>query len=600
MIYEILPMLLISIIPGYLLLSLVKRFSDVERLALSFFVTFSLFGASGLALHLVGLPLMYSLLSIVPVLGIVLWMRQKITFKIPKAIIVILIVALLARYLPQFLFDHPIVGDSYFHMDLARTFTTDDWFKVNAVDTLWKGVSFPFPEEYRPPFFNFVMGFFFNLFGTSFEIAKFLNVIIGTVAILPAYLIASKYGNHKIAILVSLFLALNPLMINQSMEAEVRIFTVYLALGSFYMFVKGKENWAYSGVILGLLYMTHYAPAAILVATYAAYMIMFDRKSVFSKSTAVIFVTFLLTVSPWLIRNYAEYGDPLYSSSKSVYMLTEFNRIVSLQPPTKEEFISNIANDPADFAFTKLTNVYRTFFPAPLRGADDTIWLDLDVSKNFNILLNPIGMIITIPVLFASFLYMYPRMKSIGKEKNAMVIYVLIGLVMGFLFWNFRSPFTHNFLFQQIVILSICGFIFIDGMKKYHKKIIYVSIILLLMVQIPVYQARLDARGDFGQEWITQNTDPDDVIMTRWTNVNLVNLMTDRKTVSMPFEEEDVVIDFARRNGVDYLIIDQLDLDTKKVSIESMSTKLLLTGEYKIREPEYSRERTNHYWIFKI
>ena len=601
--FELIIIGLISLVPGYLLLSLIdKRLNDVERLTLSFGVSFLIFGGLGLLLHVAGLPFLLSLLAIVPIGIFTILKRKQISFDIPRMLLIILIIALLSRFILQIFFPVPIVGDSYFHLDLAETFTTDAWFQLDAIDNLWSGVQFPFPEEYRPPFFNYIMGFFFEVFDVSydFEIAKSLNVLIGTVAILPVYLIAKRVTTERVALIVTLFMALNPLMINQSMEAEVRIFTVYLALISFYFFMKGKEFWPYAGAFLGMLYITHYAPATILAFTYLAYFIFMKRNLLFTRQTLAMGLIFLLVISPWLVRNYTVFGDPLHNSSRNVTWMNEFNQIMQIEPPTKGDFVAYVTERPGDFIFAKVTNVYRSLFPLPFQGFRDSFVLNLNPLTNMNLIFNPMSMIITLPIFALASWQILKRLKTFVKDQDLLILYILVGIIISFSFWSYRTTFTYNFLFQQVVLMAIIGFAALEKIKWNYRKILYVAVIILLLVQLPAYQFRIDAKVDHGQFWVEENTEITDTIMVRWTNVHIIHLNTDRKVLAMPFEDEDTVIDFARQHGVDYMVIDQLDLDAGRVTIGSLSEKLELIDTHVVSEPEYSREYTNTYWIFKL
>ena len=598
--FEILLMILLSIPPGYAIVTLLdKRLDDTEKFALSLGVSFIFFGSIGLLLHILGYPLAYSLFFLVPLAGISLLRWKRFSFVIDKKLLLILLLAFVLRFGLQFLFSAPFVGDSYFHMDLARTFTTPNWFSVNAIDNLWSGVKFPFPEEYRPPFFNFVMGFFFQLFGTSFEIAKFLNVIIGTIAIVPIYLVAKQFSNQKIALLVSFFMAVNPLMIAQSLEAEVRIFTVYLAFISFYFFVKAKNMWLYSGLFLGLLYITHYAPGTILALTYFAYLVFYKRELIFQKSTLFVILSFFLIVSPWLVRNFLVFGDPLYTSSRYATLMDRFDQILLLKPPTIQSFFGYILNNPSDFIFSKVTNIYRSLFPLPFQSRMGIYFLNLDPTKNFNLIGVPISMIVTLPIFILSLFYFSDNFKKFRKP-NLLFIYVIVGFLFSFTFWSFRIAFTYNFLFQQLILISIAGFIVLNKVKSKYKKLIYVLVAVALLIQLSTYYLRLTIPADFAQSWIVENTNPNDTIMARWTNVHVLNLFTDRKILSMPYENEDTVIQFAKTYNVTYIIIDRLDLDTQKVSVDSMTQKLQLVATYKVPEPRFSQQYVNTYWIFKV
>jgi 4-amino-4-deoxy-L-arabinose transferase-like glycosyltransferase len=599
-------MALVSIVPGYLLLSLDKRLNDVERLGAAMAISFILIGGASLLLHSAGFNILYSLLTVVPIVFYIAWKKVKVTFNVPRMLLLALFIAVTVRFILQFFFNVPMVGDSYFHMDMARTFTTDRWFEVDAIDNLWSGIKFPFPEEYRPPFFNFVMGFFFNIFETSFYIGKILNVIIGGLLVVPTYMIARKFGSEKASVMAALFIALNPLIISQSLETEVRIFASFLSLLSFYFFMKGEAFWSYSGALLGLVFMTHYAPAFILIVTYMVCIILFYRKIVFSRKSVTLILSFLVIASPWLVRNQIIYGDAFYSSSRSVGYVTEFDKAFSLEKPDIGKLISMIEADPQRYIFIKTTNLLRTFLPVPFEASHDNFTFNPDPGTNHNIMLSAITMLVT-PTVFIFFaMYAWSGIKRFFDRKNVsrsmILLYIAIGIVISLIFWNFRSPSTHNFLYQFLFIIAGLGFVQMSMMKisPIWTKVTLVSIVLFLLAQIPAYNLRLDARTDFGQDWIKDMTEPDEIIMLRWTNIHAINLLTDRKIVAMPFEDEDRILQFARENGINYLVIDSIDTENGRLSIDSLKKKLDFVGEYKIREPEYSREYTNTYWMFRV
>ncbi|MBI4894356.1 MAG: glycosyltransferase family 39 protein [Candidatus Aenigmarchaeota archaeon] len=604
MFYEIFLVAAIGLIPGYLLASLDKRLGGMERLAMSFVLSFIVFGGFGLFLHMLGVPLIYSLASIIPVVAFVLYKKTKVdfrpNFKKHRYLLVILAAAFILRFSLQFLFPTPLAGDSSFHMDLGRTFTTDDWFEVNAIDSFWSPIKFPFPEDYRPPFFNFILGFFYNIFGTSFYISKMVNVLMGVLVIIPTYLIAKKIGGERVALVAAALIAFNPIIMGHSFESEVRLTTVYMALTSIYFFMKGRDYWNYVGILTGLLYITHYAPGTILILSYLAYFFLTDRKQILTRQFFTMFALMLLVTSPWLARNYVIYGDPLYSSSRSVIFVSAFDQVFSFDKPTFGEFVEWATTHPGDYLFTKATNLYRALFPLPFQAVQDNFFMNWDPTTNLNLVLNPMSMVITMPIMIFALYYL---LKSLGRtitEKNFLAIYIIIGFALSLLLWNTRTTFTYNFLFPQAFVLAILGVAFLEKLRPHMRKIVYVAIIILLLVQIPTYAIRSNIKADYAQSWINQNTGVDDVIMARWTNIHILNLATDRKILSIPFEDADTVINFGRQHNASYIMIDQLDLDLRKFTIEDMNQRLELAHVYKIAEPGFSRERANTYYIFRI
>lgn len=604
MFYEILLIAAIGLIPGYLLASLDRRLSNLERVAVSFAISFVVFGGVGLLLHLAGVPLVYSLLSILPILAVVCYKRPKLGFSINlknyKFLLIILVAGFLLRFVLQFFFTTPLAGDSSFHMDLGRTFTTDNWFEVNAIDSLWSPIKFPFPEDYRPPFFNFVLGFFYNIFGTSFYISKLVNVLIGVLIVIPTYLLAKKFGGERVALVAAALIAFNPIIIGHSFESEVRLITVYLSLTSIYFFLKGKEYWGYVGLLTGILYITHYAPGTILILSYLAYFILTNRRQILTKQFFTMFVVMLVVMSPWLARNFAIYGDPLYSSSRSVILVSAFDQVFSFDKPTFKTFSDWLSTHTEEYLFTKATNLYRAIFPLPFQAVQDNFFMNWDPVTNLNLVLNPMSMVVTMPIMLFAIWYFLKSFRKTLKDKNFLIIYVVVGFLASLALWNTRTTFTYNFLFPQVFVFAILGASVLEKIRPNIRKIIYVAIIALLLVQISTYSIRMNIKSDYAQSWINENTEVDDVIMARWTNIHILNLATERKMLSIPFDDADKVIDFGRNYNASYLVIDQLDLDLEKFTLDDLKQRLDLAYVYKISEPGFSRERANTYYIFRL
>jgi hypothetical protein len=60
-------------------------------------------------------------------------------------------------------------------------------------------------------------------------------------------------------------------------------------------------------------------------------------------------------------------------------------------------------------------------------------------------------------------------------------------------------------------------------------------------------------------EWLNENTDPTDRVMTRSM---VVGFYADRRTVAMPYSSLPEMIDFARHHGVKYIVADEYQLDS--------------------------------------
>jgi hypothetical protein len=76
-------------------------------------------------------------------------------------------------------------------------------------------------------------------------------------------------------------------------------------------------------------------------------------------------------------------------------------------------------------------------------------------------------------------------------------------------------------------------------------------------------------------EWLEQNTDPDDRVMTRSM---VVGFYADRRTVAMPYSTLDEMLAFARHHGVRYIVADEYQLRSLRPQFGRMFSDLDIPG----------------------
>jgi 4-amino-4-deoxy-L-arabinose transferase-like glycosyltransferase len=159
--------------------------------------------------------------------------------------------------------------------------------------------------------YPFSLAVLYSIFGDILAVPKLFNVVLGTLTCLLTYAITKKCLNEKIALITSGIVAFLPSFITYTgLLASENLFTPLLLLGA-YLFLLGMElekgYWLWlvlSGVSIGLASLVR--PIALLVPASWLVYLLFKRTN-FGKAilvSAVIGFATLMTISPWLVRNY--------------------------------------------------------------------------------------------------------------------------------------------------------------------------------------------------------------------------------------------------------------------------------------------------------
>lgn len=138
---------------------------------------------------------------------------------------------------------------------------------------------------------------------------KFVSPIFSILALFFSFLTMRKIFNSKIAFYSILFLAFIPIYLDYSIFSYVEATLTLFVILSIYFLLNGKIF--LSGIAAGLSILAKYNGAFVLpVLVFIAYKKY--KKKQFYKNSAIIIALSLLIASPWLIRNWALLGNPVW------------------------------------------------------------------------------------------------------------------------------------------------------------------------------------------------------------------------------------------------------------------------------------------------
>lgn len=163
---------------------------------------------------------------------------------------------------------------------------------------------------FREPAYPFFLFLNYKIFGMGSGMVIIEQIILFLLALYLVYLIASKIFSSLVAKMSVLITALVPVFLIYTTDLSSEILALFFVLLSVFLFVESieKKNLVFpilSGLFLGLLVLTKSIFIFIPVLLIPVYFIA-KSKSALKKSLLFI-LFFLITVSPWLCRNYANF-----------------------------------------------------------------------------------------------------------------------------------------------------------------------------------------------------------------------------------------------------------------------------------------------------
>jgi hypothetical protein len=103
----------------------------------------------------------------------------------------------------------------------------------------------------HPPTLEYLLAFFYNIFGVSYRIAELLTGIVLFLSALLLFDSACRIFNNFVAIIVMLSFSLSSLLFRYHIF-EREVFTLFLSMFIFWMIIKLRKN-LYTGILLGFI-----------------------------------------------------------------------------------------------------------------------------------------------------------------------------------------------------------------------------------------------------------------------------------------------------------------------------------------------------------
>jgi 4-amino-4-deoxy-L-arabinose transferase-like glycosyltransferase len=192
--------------------------------------------------------------------------------------------------------EYPLSWDVWYHLRISRQFSEGH--------ITWDSGSFGpqgRPHTY-PPVFHLFTALLYRASGLPLEtLARILPPFLVTLTIITLYLLTKTLFTEKVALSSCLLAAVCPLFLDRAVSytPELLAFILFnLGLYTFY-----KQKWLLSGILGGLLVLTHGLSSAAFLAvilTYTFFSRVILRKNYLKHFVAVVLITVVIA-APWVL-----------------------------------------------------------------------------------------------------------------------------------------------------------------------------------------------------------------------------------------------------------------------------------------------------------
>jgi len=560
-------LLLLFVAPGYLVLS--RELGDEVRLSLSFAASVALYSASAVVFKVLGLPVSFVFLLVLPACLLLFHRRATFDFSGGFRVLVLAAVGLcvLASLVPIFPFD----TDGIFQILSGRSFLGEDWMSAGFIDNYFQPVVFPQPLTYRPPLNSLNMGLAFSLLGYSYDVAKSYSLVFVVALSLVVFSVAKRLFDEKTALLSSvLLILLSPYPISLGLRVDVYNMAAYLIL-CFFLLWHLRGRWQYLAVLTGLLYLAHPMSVVFLVSM-LSYWLFTERARVLRHVSwgGVFFVLLVfLVVSPWLIRNFLLFGNPLYNSSNAVLFSRDIEEYYRLSPPEVGDYMRYILN-PVNFVLIKGGAVWKTLLPVPYSVAYHRV-------QPFEVI-NPVALYSTMAGVLGYPLFLLTIGLLFRRWREPIPFLFFAGFVLSMLVFGMRVSYTLSAIYPEVLLVGVLGLSVFKDDRRVLALIVLCAVLESCFVYIDLGRHEQDMAA---MEWIMNNTKSTDLLMSR--QHVMINYLTDRRTLPTPSEDWTGISETIRRYHVNYFAVHSEDLRLRKLDLRVLNQTL----EYQVATREY-------------
>ena len=261
-----------------------------------------------------------------------------------------------------------ILADAMDYAQIARNIAEGQGFTTNVVRPLVTAFSAQIsrlPDTTHPPLFALVLATMFGAFGISDATVALTSGLFFLLTIPVVYILARRLFGRRVALISTIVYVLGERMIQYALSGTpvtlaaflttltlLALHSAHTAHADLNSRGAGVKQCAFAGFLLGLCYLTEYAFALALIPA-AIYILATHNRRRFA-STAAFLLSFGLAAAPWMIRNYALTGSPVFGlRSYELVMMTSTHPAYTLYRSTEIRPLAEMLGGQAAQVFKK-------------------------------------------------------------------------------------------------------------------------------------------------------------------------------------------------------------------------------------------------------
>ncbi|MFH1593049.1 MAG: glycosyltransferase family 39 protein [Candidatus Woesearchaeota archaeon] len=226
---------------------------------------------------------------------------------IKKLIILYVVLVIVKSVLSYFIPAPSLFSDGYVYAKMARSLLYHGNFFVHGSAI-----------NYYPPLYPLILSlaYAFKDMNIVYFFMKFINVIISSLVIFPAWLLGKEFLSKRKTFLFVLLVALLPTnfsssayLLSENLFYPLFLFFIYFLYKSF-----TEEGYRFDilgGIFLGLCYLTKIVAVSLIPMIFFVFLFSLIKKDFKQvKKKLVLGLVAFLIVLPWFIRNWSIFGIP--------------------------------------------------------------------------------------------------------------------------------------------------------------------------------------------------------------------------------------------------------------------------------------------------
>jgi 4-amino-4-deoxy-L-arabinose transferase-like glycosyltransferase len=228
-----------------------------------------------------------------------------------QMIIILAVFAISAFYCLHYFGGYEGLGDGNDYTALARNIANGNGLTINHVYPLALNFNsaIPQPDNIWAPGYPIYLTFWFTIFGADDKVSIWAAIVAVWILMAAAYLIARKIGGIEMGLLAAVLVGLSQFVLRIAIEGTPEILTAILLTFSIYILLRPQNlrHVIFSAAIFGLAILTRYQ--ITLLAVPLIILFIEDKK----RYLVPWIIVMLLSVTPWLIRNWLVLGNPFFT-----------------------------------------------------------------------------------------------------------------------------------------------------------------------------------------------------------------------------------------------------------------------------------------------